>query len=321
MKRSLNTVSSRGCPFACKFCFRGAQGERNYGVRSADNIAHELDFFTKKYNIDFMGFVDDNFAVSRKRISDLYSSMRPILEEYNLKWGTHARLDEAADITGITNGKVALKKPLRVNEMAKSGCIYIGFGAESANTKVLDEMGKGGFILRDGTKDFSGYKLPVSMMEGIRNTHYSGVHANCTWIMGYPGEGLEELKTSISFIKWQEEVVSEGRLSGSKEYKNAIDSVNKNVFIATAYPGTEMFKHPKVREALSKRFNLSFNDTDGSLIPDNNLQSYVESLNDASDVLYDETGEPLYYGNMSDEQFSDVRNYIDSGNIFKILDM
>ena len=32
MKRSLTTVSSRGCPYACAFCYRGSQGERNYGM-------------------------------------------------------------------------------------------------------------------------------------------------------------------------------------------------------------------------------------------------------------------------------------------------
>ena len=205
--------------------------------------------------------------------------------------------------------------------MAKAGCVYIGFGAESASEKVLEEMGKGGFILRDGMKKINGYKVPVSMMEGIKNTHYSGVHANCTWIMGYPSEGLDELKASISFIKWQEELVCSGMLPESVEYQNAINSVNKNIFIATAYPGTDMFNHHKVKEVLSKRFLLSFDSVSGDVIPDNNLKKYVENLNDASDVLYDEKGDPLYYGNMSEEQFADVRGHIDSKEIFKILDM
>ena len=71
MKRSLNTVSSRGCPFACKFCFRGAQGERNYGIRSPESLFCEMQKYVERYDIDFLGYVDDNFAVSRKRILDL----------------------------------------------------------------------------------------------------------------------------------------------------------------------------------------------------------------------------------------------------------
>ena len=34
--------------------------------------------------------------------------------------------------------------------MAESGCIYIGFGAESADEHTLTLMKKGGFILRNG---------------------------------------------------------------------------------------------------------------------------------------------------------------------------
>ena len=98
MKRSLNTVSSRGCPFACKFCFRGAQGERNYGIRSPESLFCEMQKYVERYDIDFLGYVDDNFAVSRKRILDLENLVSTWVKENHLVWGTHARLDEAADI-------------------------------------------------------------------------------------------------------------------------------------------------------------------------------------------------------------------------------
>jgi len=320
MKRSLNTVSSRGCPFACKFCYRGAQGERNYGIRSADSIANELNTFASQYNIDFMGFVDDNFAVSRSRISDLHSSMNNVIREFDIKWGTHARLDEAADISRMNGNQVINKTPLRVDQMYKAGCVYIGFGAESASKTVLEEMGKGGFILRDGLRPVGGYDLPVSMLEGVKNTYYSGIHANCTWIMGYPSEDLESLKASIAFIKWQEDLVTSGMENGTPEYLNAINSVNKNIFIATAYPGTEMFNNNKVRNALNDRFSVSF-DLNGNVVADDHLKKYVESLNDASDILYDENDNPLYYGEMTEEQFSDVVSCMDEGDIFKILDL
>ena len=68
MKRSLTTVSSRGCPYSCAFCYRGAQGERNYGMRSPEHIARQIREYVDKYQLDFIGFPDDNFAVSKKRI-------------------------------------------------------------------------------------------------------------------------------------------------------------------------------------------------------------------------------------------------------------
>ena len=156
MKRSISTVSSRGCPFACKFCFRGAQGERNYGVRSAQNLADEFLDYQTRYNVDFIGLMDDNFMVSPKRITQLADILEPYAQSGTLRWGAHGRLDEAADLRPDRQGGYKSADLLRVNEMRRAGCIYIGFGAESASPAVLEDMGKGGFMLSSGLEALNG---------------------------------------------------------------------------------------------------------------------------------------------------------------------
>jgi radical SAM superfamily enzyme YgiQ (UPF0313 family) len=194
--------------------------------------------------------------------------------------------------------------------MAKAGCVYIGFGAESASQNVLRRMGKGGFILKRGVTKLPGFDFdfPVTMVDGIKNCLRIGIHSNCTWIMGYPGERLEDLKTSVSFILWQ---------TGNVTHRNFI---NRKMFTATAYPGTKMFKEPKVRELLSNNFGISF---DGDLNPicDENLRRYILELDDATKVLFGGDGRPLNLGDMSDDDFMQARQYIDGGEIEKILEM
>ena len=317
MKRSLNSVSSRGCPFACKFCFRGAQGERNYGVRSAGNIFSEIVKYKQKYDIDFLGFVDDNFAVSRKRIFEMRDVMGEWCKGNNVFWGTHARLDEAADIKKVEEGgDIVFNNPLRVQGMYDSGCRYIGFGAESASPRMLDRMGKGGFILTHGVKNVFGHDVPVTMMEGIKNTVESGINANCTWIMGYPSETLDDLKASI---KWQEFILASKYDKDSEQYRLACASVNKNLFVATAYPGTEMFKEKVVQEKLIKGFGISF--VNNAPVCDSNLERYVEQLNDATDIIYTDDGGLLQYSDISDQMFMEIRDRIDNNDIFSILDL
>ena len=143
--------------------------------------------------LDFIGFPDDNFAVDKKRIK----RMIPVFKEYGLdkiRWGTHTRMDEG---------------DARLFDMAESGCVYIGFGAESASEHTLTKMQKGGFILRNGLTPHrvngATYEFPTTMINAIKNCKKANVHPNCTWIMAYPGEGLEHLKTSVAFIKWQQE--------------------------------------------------------------------------------------------------------------------
>jgi len=298
MNRSTTFVSSRGCPYNCAFCYRGAQGERNWGMRSAENLAAEFKLHIEKYGVDFIGMPDDNFAINHQRVVDLV----PLLKPLNIRWGTHARLDESAGF----------------NLMAEAGCIYIGFGAESASSSVLKAMRKGGFILKNGLMDVQvdgkTYQFPRTMIEGIKNCEYAGIHANCTWIMAYPTETLEDLKMSVAFIKWQEKFYSSRGKSA--------DSVNKKMFVATWYPGTKMLNHPKVRQALSEVFGINFNPLTGEPVCDENFRQYVLELDDATKLLHNpKNGEPLNYSDMPMDVFLKAREYVDAGQTFKILEM
>jgi radical SAM superfamily enzyme YgiQ (UPF0313 family) len=306
MERSLTTVSSRGCPYACAFCYRGAQGERKWGTRSPAKLAEEVRQRIARYGIDFMGHPDDNFAVLPKRIEELVEAYKDL----KIRWGTHTRLDET------DKG--------RAENMAKAGCIYIGFGAESASAATLTRMDKAGFILKNGLVptrvNGTTYQFPATMMRGIRDCRRVGIHSNCTWIMGYPGETLEDLKTSVAFIQWQRELYTEGLLPGTPEYATAYASVNARMFTATAYPGTEMFKDPEAKGLLTSTFGLAFG-TDGEPVCDEAMRQYVLELDDATKVMHNAAGEPLYYGAMTMDQFLEARSYVDGGEIEKILEM
>lgn len=316
MERSTTFVSSRGCPYACAFCYRGAQGERNYGMRSPENLAGEFILHQKKYNVDFIGLPDDNFAVDPKRIADLV----PLIKPLGIRWGTHTRLDEAAGLrpkSGRPN-EFIFEDPKRIDHMAEMGCIYIGFGAESASPAVLQAMDKGGFTLKNGlvTKRVDGrdWEFPRSYYDGIKNCEYAGIHANCTWIMGYPTETLEDLKVSVAFMKWQEDFYS----SRGKQP----DSVNRRMFTATWYPGTAMLNHPKVKKTLNDVFGITINPFTREPVCDDRFEEYVLALDDATKILNDpKTGTPLNFGEMPMEQFLKAREYIDAGETFKILEM
>lgn len=309
MKRSLTTVSSRGCPYACAFCYRGSQGERNYGMRSPDNLVAEAQWLKATYGIDFLGFPDDNFAVDIRRIRNLSTAFGSL---GGLRWGTHTRLDEAADE--------------RAELMAKSGCVYIGFGAESASARVLERMNKGGFILRPrGAKSnvlrrIGDFDFPETMVRGIENCRQVGIHANCTWIMAYPSETLEDLKVSVAFILWQEGLMTQGLTPGSSAYENARAAVNRKMFVATAYPGTEMFKDPACRQLLTDNFGISFL-PNGEPVADEALREYVLELDDATKVMHGQDGRPLNFGAMPEAEFLEARHYVETGQIERILDM
>lgn len=300
MARSTTSVSSRGCPFACNYCDRTAQGERNWGVRSAEHIYQEILHHIDRYQIDFKGFPDDNFAVAIPRIE----KMVPLLGPLKMRWGTHTRMDEGADLQ-------------RIKPMAAAGCIYIGFGPESANARDLEAVNKGGQTLSNGFEDCNVngtvYSFPRSMTVATRNCLDLGIHANCTWIMGIPGQTLKSLKDTVAFMVWQEQEYA--------KYGIPAESVNKKMFTLTAYP-TELMKIPNVQTQLHQVFGINFDAKTGMPVCDESFHNYCLELDDATKILHDpHTGEPLNYSDIPLEQFLLAREYVDSDQTFKILDM
>jgi radical SAM superfamily enzyme YgiQ (UPF0313 family) len=158
------------------------------------------------------------------------------------------------------------------------------------------------------------------MINGIRKCREVGIHANCTWIMGFPGETLEDLKISVAFIKWQQDLYTNGYTPGTSDYARQLDSVNAKIFTATAYPGTEMFQLPSVRDKLTENFGIRF-DHQGRPLYDETFRNYVLELDDATKLLYGKDDQPLNFGAMSDDTFVEARTYVDQGEIEKILDM
>lgn len=299
------SVSSRGCPFACKYCYRGAQGERNWGVRSAQHIFDELRARIESIGIKFHAFPDDNFAVAVPRIE----AMVPLLGPLKIPWGTHTRMDEGAD-------------PMRIVPMAKAGCVYIGFGPESANRDTLETIGKGGHTLTMGFErarvNGKVYEFPKSMTMAIRNCLNYGIHANCTWIMGSPAETLERLKDSVAFIQWQELLYELHDIPSG--------AVNKRMFTLTWYPGTEIINHEKVRRELTRLFGITFQPSASSKskwgpVCDEHFHQYLLELDDATKVLEGPEGEPLNFSDMDTSTFRKVRDLIDSDRTAEILSL
>ena len=306
MTRSLNTVSSRGCPHACNFCFKGAQGERQYGVRSAACITHEVTWLHSRFNINWVGFLDDNFMIRADRIEDMIPTLGVFCREKGVRWGTHGRLDEAADLRPDGKGGNVGAARRRVDAMAEAGCVYIGFGAESANPRVLNAMKKGGFMNANGTTKINGRDLPQTMITGYSNVIKAGIHGNCTWIKGHISEDLNALKDSVAFVLWQRGLIGKS------------ESVNSRFFTSTYYPGTEMGRHPKVQMRLAEGFDINFG-ADGNPICDDALLEYVLQLDDADKVLVDKKGNDVFYSDMTAAQFKQCSELIDAGDLEGVM--
>ncbi len=187
--------------------------------------------------------------------------------------------------------------------------------------EVREHIEKYGIVFKSFPDDNFAVRVEriKAMVLGIMHTVLFGIHSNCTWIMGSPTETIDKLKKTVRFILWQIEYYGLHGIPPS--------AVNQRMFTLTWYPGTKMIRHLKVRQRLSEVFGLTLVKTHPAReeyepIFNENFEQYCLELDDAVKVLHDpRTGQPLHFSEMTDDEFLEARNYVDSDQTFKILDM
>ncbi|MBU0461270.1 MAG: radical SAM protein, partial [Nanoarchaeota archaeon] len=64
-KRYLPLLTSRGCPFGCRFCITSSANRGNWRSRSAKNVVDEIETFTKKFDVPEFHLEDLNPTVKK----------------------------------------------------------------------------------------------------------------------------------------------------------------------------------------------------------------------------------------------------------------
>lgn len=117
-------LSSRGCPYRCRFCTRHVTTIRTFRKRSVKNVLRELQKINEKYRSVFIS--DDNFFADKKRAELIFDD----IIKMNL------------DLEIYLNGRVDSADRILYEKMKKAGVKHIYFGIESGNQKVLDYYNK-----------------------------------------------------------------------------------------------------------------------------------------------------------------------------------
>lgn len=162
-------ITSRGCPFNCKFCYRATVG-KTLRLRSVQNVISEIDSCVERGIKNFQ-FYDDTFTINKDRAHNIAAEI--IKNKFKIKFDIRTRVDTIDyDLLRI---------------LKKAGMVQIRLGIESGVQRVLDRMNKG-ITLQQIRKAFMyGKKL------GIETIGYI--------MLGNPGETREDIDETIRFVK------------------------------------------------------------------------------------------------------------------------
>lgn len=190
---SININGTRGCPYKCIYCYHDFMGQ-GYRHRSPENIITEFRVLYDRYGVRYFHFIDDEFVLKKKFIYDFCKKLK---KEFN------------GDITWGCAGRVNLMNEDLIATMADAGCVLIGYGIESGSQKMLDIMKKGVTV--------------EQAKEAIKLTKKHLGWADCSFMVGTPGENRETIQETIDFCK-------------------DVDLAPEVIFFETPYPGTELYR-------------------------------------------------------------------------------
>lgn len=166
-----SVITSRGCPFHCKFCTVPTFWRNTYRQRTPQNIFKEIKMLVEDFNATKIFILDDSFTVSKSRTMELLNMI--IDNHLEIEWACLTRADL------VDNELLFLMK--------KSGCSTISIGVESANQDTLDYLNKG-LELKD-------------IENAITSIKENNIRLRCSFIFGFPNETPKHLENNISFLK------------------------------------------------------------------------------------------------------------------------
>lgn len=125
----LPILTSRGCPYTCKFCVIPEMNQGKWRGRSAKNVVDEMEEYLIKFGVHEFHIEDVNPTVSDKRTREICEEI--LSRKLTIIWKVCA---------GPKIETIKDEKTLEI--MAKAGCNYISISPESGSSRILNMIGK-----------------------------------------------------------------------------------------------------------------------------------------------------------------------------------
>jgi len=163
-------ISSRGCPFQCSFCSEAALFRHRWRPRSAINVVDEIEDIENKWKRSIIGFMDDCFALNKKRVWAICDEMKK--RKIDVPWGCAMRVD-IPDFNML-------------NKMAHHSCGMIYFGVESGSQSILNNVKKGTSV--------------EQTRQVFKWCRQLGIDTIASLAFGFPGETKRSVLDTIKFV-------------------------------------------------------------------------------------------------------------------------
>ncbi len=172
-RRSIHLQLSRGCPFACTYCYNSKFNKSRWRTLTVENAFKVISNLYNKYNIRYFDFIDDNLFLSLDRmekLADLFlKNKMDIIWKGTLEIPSSKKMSEAY-----------------FEKMEKAGLERLEIGVESGSNKILNFVNK-----KQKIEDVFELNKKISKFK---------ITPGYNFVMGFPTETEEDLKLTLKSI-------------------------------------------------------------------------------------------------------------------------
>ena len=171
--RAGNLITSRGCSFACAYCYSKHQWGVGQRRHSATRVIAEIRELVERYGFDRIRIEDDDFVEDRDRMRRLCTAIDASGLRGRFEWEAKARPDLIDD---------EMAQMLR-----RSGCFRLLVGVETLDFNLLKRLGR---------------PVRVEITErALATLRRAGIGVQATLILGIPGETDEAMRHTITWLQ------------------------------------------------------------------------------------------------------------------------
>jgi len=171
---SASFQTSRGCPFACKFCGNEILQKRDMRHMSVSQLVKKIKFLQREYGFNSFVFVDDLTIAGRKHFVEFTQALSEIRP--TIRWTS----------TGIRANLISKLNEADLQLLWDSGCRSLDIGIETGSERILK------YIKKADSKE--------NMLYSNRLLAKFDFKVKYTFIVGYPTETDEEINETLDFL-------------------------------------------------------------------------------------------------------------------------
>lgn len=171
--KGLAALTSRGCPYSCKFC--ASDWSKPFRYHSPEYVVEMAKYFST-YDVDVITFYDDTIAAIKERLYKMcqgFIQAKLFYPYSSLRWFAAVRASQI--------------DPDTLKLMKEAGCFGISIGIESGSDRMLKVINK---------------KTTVEMNKrACTYVKEAGLSLSITFMIGIPGETETEMNETLAFMQ------------------------------------------------------------------------------------------------------------------------